>query len=1025
MNITRIAIEKNRITTMLLISILLGGLIAFQQIPRAKDPGFVFRWARVETDFPGAGPERVEQLVTDRLEKVIQEIPELDNISSFSKTGYSSIVLKIKDRYTDMRPIWDDLRRKMEGVRGQLPEGTIGPRVDDEMGDVYGIQLALTGEGYSYAELKEVADDVRDELLYVRDVAKVEIAGAQAERIFVEYNNARLAELGLSPMQLVNILQNRNIIIPGGEIRTGSERMVLEPTGNFESVEDLRRTVISLPGQQEVMHLEDLVHIYRGYVDPPSMKMRFGGVPCLGVAISMREGGNIVHLGERVRKRIAELEETYPIGVEFGTVFFLPDEVDDKVDNFVNSLLQSIGIVLAVMLVTLGLRTGFLVATLIPMAMLMSLMCMSMLGIGLDQVSLGSLIIALGLLVDNAIVMSELTMVQMAGGKKPVEAAVEAARELRVPLLTSSLTTAAAFLPIFLAESMIGEYCRSLFSVTALTLLCSWILALTMIPMLCARFMKVKVGGQEKAFDSGLYRFYRGFLLALLKRRWVTLAGVVVIFFVAMQGFGLIPGIFFPPTEETMFVADFELPLGTPIEITEVVIDEVDRFVAREFATGEERADGVSGWSSFIGGGPPAWSMGGGAAGGSPEYGFMMFHATRHGVVEGLMRRLERFCDERFPNLQTTVRRVGDGPGGEIPVAARIAGRDPAVLFELVEQVKEKLRAIPGTRNVKDDWGERVKKLMVRVNEARARRAGVTNRDIAMSLQAVLNGFIMTEYREADKVIPITLRSVAADRQDIGKLESLNIYSSVTGQAVPLKQVADVEIAWEPSKVLRYNRYKTVTVSCRKEEQVTASEISGQFEPWLAEFAKSWPPGYTYELGGEAEESSEANESLAAKMPIAGLIIVLLLVAQFNSFRRSLIILSTIPLGLIGVVVGLLVGRSYFGFMTFLGVISLAGIVINNAIVLLDRIRIEIQEHGLEPARAVIEAAQRRMRPILLTTLTTIGGLVPLLINGQGMWETMALAIMFGLLFSTMLTLGVVPVLYALLFRVNFRGFRY
>ena len=1019
MDITRLAIVKNRITTMALIAILFGGLVAFEQIPRAKDPGFIFRWASVETDFPGAGPERVEQLVTEPLEKIIQEIPELDNVTSLSKTGFSAITIQIKDRYSDMRPIWDDLRRKMEGARAQLPEGTVGPRVNDELGEVFGVQLAIIGEGYSYAELEEVADELRDELLHVRDVAKVQIVGAQPERIFVEYSNARLAELGVSPLQLVDILQNRNIIISGGELRTGHERLVLEPTGNFESVEDLRRTVVGLPGRQEVIYLEDLVRVYRGYVDPPRTKMRFEGQSCLGLAVSMREGGNIVRLGEGVREKMAELEAVYPIGIEFEEVFFLPDEVDDKVDNFVNSLLQSVGIVLVVMLVTLGLRTGFLVASLIPMAMLMSIMGMGMLGIGLDQVSLASLIIALGMLVDNAIVMSESIMVQMGAGKDPVEAAVDSARELRTPLLVSSLTTAAAFLPIYLADSMMGEYCSSLFSVTTLTLLCSWVLALTMIPMLCARFMKVKVRPDE-GFNSFVYRLYRRFLLGLLGRRWLSAIGTVVVFFAAMQLFGLVPSIFFPPTEDPKFVADLELPLGTPMERTEEMIAQVDRFAAAELVPA-----GVTSWSSFVGGGPPAWAMGKTAKGGSPEYGFAVFYTSTHEVVDELMDRLDRFGNERFPNLQITVRRVGDGPGGDVPVAARISGRDPDVLFGLVEGVKEKLRSIPGTRNVKDDWGERVKKLIVDIDAVRARRAGLTNRDVAVSLQGVFSGFYPTQYREDDEVIPIALRSIAADREDVGKLESLNIYSSATGQSVPLKQVADVEIAWEPSKILHYNRYKTVTVSCRKEEAVTAAQIGAQFEPWLAEYSQSWPAGYSYEMGGEAEESSEANESLAAKMPIAGFIILLLLVGQFNSFRRPLIILSTIPLGLIGVAIGLLVGGSYFGFMTFLGVISLAGIVINNAIVLLDRIRIEIEENGLEPQQAIVEAAQRRLRPILLTTATTMGGLVPLLINGQGMWETMALAIMFGLLFSTVLTLGVVPVLYALFFRVSFRGFEY
>ncbi len=451
----------------------------------------------------------------------------------------------------------------------------------------------------------------------------------------------------------------------------------------------------------------------------------------------------------------------------------------------------------------------------------------------------------------------------------------------------------------------------------------------------------------------------------------------------------------------------------------------MDSFIAEELQVGASRREGITSWSSFAGVGPPSWSIGLGPKGGSPEYAFMLYHTTSHEILEDVMARLETFCNARYHDLQTTVRRMSEGPPVDIPVAVRVSGRDTDGLFSIVERLKAKLASIPGTKLVDDDWGPRVKKLLVNINEARARRAWVTNRDIAMSLQAGLKGFVTTQYREEDKAIPIALRSVAADRKDIGKLESLNVYSQATGRHVPLKQVADIELAWEPSRILRYNRYRTVTVSCRKEVHVTASEISKAFVSWLVEESEGWGTGYSYELGGEAEESAEANNSINEKLPIAGLIIVLLLVGQFNSFRRPFIILCTIPLGMIGVVVGLLIGQSYFGFMTFLGVISLAGIVINNAIVLLDRIRIEIEENGLDPQRAIFEAAQRRLRPILLTTVTTIGGLSPLLISGGGMWETMALAIMFGLLFATVLTLGVVPVLYALLFRVRFGGFQY
>ena len=443
MNITRAAIEKNRITAVALLIILFAGLAAYGNMSRAEDPGFIVRTAQVVTVFPGASPERIEMLVTDKLEKVIQEMPELDFVKSDSKTGVSVLLVNIKESYKDMRPIWDDLRRKVDRAAGDLPEDVIGPIVNDEFGDVFGTVIALTGEGFTPAELKDIADEVRDELLLIEEVAKVDVYGAQEERIFVEYNNARLAELGFSPLQMAQILTSRNIIIPGGEVTAGTERIVLEPSGNFETVDDLRRTVISLPGRSEVVYLDDIANIYRGYIDPPRSMLRANGDTALAIAVSLREGGNIIALGENVKATIARLQTVYPIGIEFDFVAFQPDEVDKKVDDFVGNLRLAIIVVVAVMLLFLGLRTGLVVASLIPMAIIMAFLVMSVFKIGLDQVSLASLIIALGLLVDNAIVMVESIMVQMSEGKSAVQASVDSASELRFPLLVASLTTAA------------------------------------------------------------------------------------------------------------------------------------------------------------------------------------------------------------------------------------------------------------------------------------------------------------------------------------------------------------------------------------------------------------------------------------------------------------------------------------------------------------------------------------------------------------------------------------------------------
>lgn len=1027
MNLTRLAIEKDRITFVVLAVVVLAGLQAYVGMPQSEDPGFTIRTAMVITYFPGASPGRVEQLVTDKLEKAIQEMPEVDVINSQSKNGVSIIIVDIQERYTEMRPIWDSLRRKVERAAGELPDGIRGPNVNDEFGDVFGTVINLTGDGYTYAELKDLADDVRDELLLIEEVAKVEIHGEQEERVFVEYNNARLAELGLSPGQLKSILESRNIINPGGQIRTAYEEIVLEPSGNFESVEDLKRTIISLPGRDELIYLEDVAEIYRGYVDPPQRRMHASGEPGLALAISMREGGNILALGDAVEAAVARLQASYPHGVDFEFTQFQAGEVEKKVSDFVGNLVQAVAIVMLVMLVSLGVRTGLVVASLIPMAIVMSFIFMSLFDVGINSMSLAALIIALGLLVDNAIVMSESIMVQVAEGRSVKEAAITSAAELRAPLLVSSLTTAAAFLPIFLAESAVGEYTAALFQVVTITLLCSWVLALTMIPWLCVLFLKVR-RRTEGGFDTPFYARYRGALLAGLRRPWVSIALVALAFFGTLQLFGFIPAIFFPPNERSTLTAELYLPTGTPLARTQSVVEEVEDFIAGtlvasadEIAAGRE---GVTNWATFIGEGAPRFFLSYGPEQASPEYAILVVNASSRDYVDTAVAELREFC-KRFPGLKAKIEPLPLGPPAGDPIEVRISGRDIDTIFGLVDQVKAHLEGLEGPRNVSDDWGARSKKLLVKINEARAQRAGVTNQDIAVSLQTVLSGITTTEYREEDKVIPVTLRSVGADRLDLQKLDSVNVFSQATGRSVPLKQVADLEVAWQPAKVRHRDRLRTVTVAADLDPGFTAIAVNKQLVPLLERDRAQWPLGYSYEIGGEDEASQEANASIAAKLPIAGMIIVILLVLQFNSLRRPAIILITIPLGLIGVVVGLLVMRSYFGFMTLLGIISLAGIVINNAIVLIDRIEIEMRDNGLSPRRAIVESAQRRLRPIVLTTLTTLAGLIPLYIGGGIMYRPLAVTIMFGLAFATVLTLGVVPILYALFFRVDFSGFSY
>ena len=1019
MSLTRLAIEYDRVTTVVVILAIIGGLTCYQIMPRDEDPGFTIHTAMVTSFFPGASPERVEQLVTDKLEKAIQEIPELDKVRSESRPGVSLVWVDIQEQYRDLQPIWDKLRRKMNDAKRRLPPGTIGPFVNDEFGDVFGIIITITGDGFSYADLKTVADETRDRLLHLPDTAKVALYGTQDERVFVEYKNARLAELGLSPYHLVSILESRNILLSGGRISTENERIVLEPTGNFENIDDLRKTVISLPGRKGMVYLGDVVTIRRGYIDPPEDRMHTSGVHSVGLGISLRSGGNIIRQGQMVRSTIERLQSAYPWGLEYHIVAFQPDVVDRKVNEFADTLLQAIGLVLLVMILAMGIRMGFLVASLIPVTILGTVVLMWILNIGLDQVSLSSLIIALGMLVDNAIVMVESIVVLMSGGKSGIEAAEEAASELAVPLLSSSLTTAAAFLPIYLAQSTTGEYTNAIFKVVTMTLLCSWILSLTMTPLLCVLVLKKRREGRDRRYDCFTYRSYRWLLTKVIRWRLLTLAVVSIVFYFAIMEMRNVPFIFFPPREGSVFTAEFSLPPGTPIERTEKVIQRLENFISKELAVSDVRNEGIENWVSFIGRSAPRFVLTHAPIVSTPENAMIVFNTTSQKIISSMISRMEKHCFDHYPDLDFTLKRIKNGPPIRYPIEMKISGPNLAHLFEITESFKTWMEGHPGLKNIQDDWGRRSKKLKVKVNQPRARRAGVSSRDIALSLQTGLSGIETTQFREGDKTIPIVLRSEESEHQDIEKLDTINVFSQQMGHSVPLKQVADMEVVWQPAKIKRLNRKRTVAATAELQPGYTAAQITKEFQSWLEKEKSKWPFGYSFTLGGEMAESGKANLSIMVQLPVALAIILLLLVTQFNSIRQTIIILATIPLGMIGVTIGLVVMESYFGFMTLLGVVSLSGIVVNNAIVLLDRIRIEREINDLDGHEAIIVSAQRRLRPILLTTATTIGGLVPLYTSGGAMWQPMAVAIMFGLGFSTLLTLGVVPVLYALFYGIR------
>jgi len=1017
MNITRLAIDNNRTSFVLFFILMFAGFQAFIDMPRAYDPGFIIRTAQVVTYFPGANPSRVEQLVTDQLEKVVQEIPELDFVNSESRTGVSIISVNIKESYKNMRPIWDDLRRKIEDAETDLPEGIQPSVVNDDFGDVYGIVATLSGEGYSYAQLKETADEVRDRFLHIDDVSKVEIIGEQEERIFVEYNNARLGELGISPSQLSAILQSRNILISGGSITQKDETIELQPSGNFDTLDDIKHTLIQIPGSSQLVYLKDIASVTRGYVDPATVKTRYNNQAVLAIALSMREGGNNIRMGQEVKQAIDELHANYPIGIDLNLVNFSPLEVQNKVKSFVTNLIQAILVVAAVMLFTLGFRTGLIVSLLIPASMLMSFLVMSFIDIGIDQISLAALIIALGMLVDNGIVMSESIMGQMRNGKPPIDAAVSSAQELYLPLLTSSLTTAAAFLPIYLAESNVGEFTSSLFVVVSITLLSSWLFSLTIIPMLCMMFLKVEL--KKDDYSSRLFKNYRWFLGWVLNHRKLSLSAVATLFIVSLLFFKLIPSVFFPPSDRNYFTVELEMPLATEIAKTESIVKDFERYITAELQVSDKREQGVVDWIAYVGSGGVRFVLSHTPESPSSNYALMIINVTDYRLIDEMMDKINTYGFNQYPDLVIKSKKIESGAPVNNPVEVRISGKNEEQLFQLVNQVRKKISSMNGIGQVSNDWGQQIKLLNVNINQARALRSGVSSEDVAVSLQAGLTGLKLSEFREEEDSIPIYLRSNSADFEDIQRLNSLAIYSKSTGDSVPLLQVADVDVIWQASKILRRDRIKTVVLGAQINTSVTSADVFAKLTPWLEEQSNNWPVGYSYELGGDAESSAKGNQSISEKLPIAALIILFLLVSQFNSIRKPLIILATIPLGLIGVIWGLLIAKSFFGFMTLLGIISLAGIVINNAIVLLERIKIELENKQNSDFENIIIAAQKRLTPILLTTATTVLGLIPLYLGGGEMWEPLAVSIMAGLLFSTLLTLIVVPLLFAVLFKVK------
>ena len=1029
MNLTQFSINKNRITFTILGTILILGLVLYQTLSRDSMPPYTIRVASVISQFPGASPERVEQLVTDKIEKIGQELPELKEITSTSRTGISIVNISLKDEVKPekLQAVWDRLRRKLNNVQG-LPQNVQPFLQDDGVGEVYGIAVGLISDGFSYSEMKKYADKIKDDLIKLPDAAKVELGGVQEERVFVEFDNAKLKEYGLSASKLQNIIGVTNILSSGGEINVNDERIILEPTGNFNTLDDLKKILIPVGANgSQLLALEDITTIKKGYITPSKQKVSVNGKNAISFHINLKKGANIIKLGNEINLLLEESKVNLPVGLELQRLASLDTYIDVKISDFVTNLLQSIIIVLLVMLLFLGIRSGLVIASLIPVVVIMTLMLMGLLNIGLNQISLAALIMALGMMVDNAIVVAETIMVKLENGIEKKRAAIEACSELFMPLLISTLTTSAAFLAFFLAESVMGDIVGPIFVVISLALLSSWILSLTVITLFCYLFLKVTPKSEkkpsivDKTIDK-LKRYYKDLILIALLNKWKVIFTIIGMFMLSLYGFTKLSFVFFPDSDRNMITIDVNLPLGTKIEATTKVIQSIEAYMKDSLQVSDVRKEGILDWSSYTGQGPESYDLGYSPDEANSSYAHILVNTSSATLNNKLIEAIDTYCFNKFPNAAIKVGPLGAGGGGT-PIEIKVSGENPDELFKISEKIKLQLTAINGTKNVKDDWGPKSKKFIVNINQNRAQLAGITSQDIAVSLQTVLSGFRTGEYREEDKSIPIIMRSDSSQEQTLASLETLSVYSQNSGKSVPLLQVASVEPVWQYSKIKRLNLSKTINISSELKAEGNASEITAILTPWIIEEAKNWPKGYKYQFGGDAKSSSDNMGAVAAYLPLSGFIILLLLIIQFNSFRKMTMVTLTIPLGVIGVVFGLLVFNEPFGFMPFLGVISLAGIIINNAIVLIDRIETEQKVIKRNDNDAIIAACLQRFRPILLATFTTVLGLIPLYLSGGEMWEGMAVSIMVGLLFGTIITLLFIPSLYSVLYKVNYKTY--
>lgn len=1012
MNIAELTINNKIIAWVVIAILLVGGILSFSKLGKLEDPTFTIKEALVITHYPGVRAKQVADEVSEKLELAIQQMPQVDYIKSTNAFGLSIITVNIKEKYdaNTLPQVWDELRRKVRDTQASLPSGVLPSIVNDAFGDVYGILLSITGDGYSYAELKELADMLKKELSLVKNVAKVIIWGEQDEAIYIEISRSKLAKMGIGMDVIRNTLATQNKVIPAGVIQVGRDYIKINPTGNILNVEDIANLNIIDPVSGTIFELEDIATIRRGYKEPIQEIFRYNNKQALSLGISIVEGGNVVNLGEDIKKKLSTLESRIPIGFEINYINNQPEDVTSSINNFIVSFIEAVIIVIVVLLLFMGLRSGLLIGLVLSLTVFGTFIVMDFYAINLQRISLGALIIALGMLVDNAIVVTEGMLIRLQMGEDRLEAAKKVISQNMMPLLGATVIAVLAFAAIGASQNAAGEFTRSLFYVMMISLLLSWVTAITITPLFCHDYLKVdpKKQANSDPYQGIVFITYKKVLELSLRFKYVSVVLILTLLGSALFLFLQLKGSFFPPSTKTQLLLHYYLPEGSDISSTSNDMNQLEKHLLSD-----ER---VLSTSSFIGNPAPRFMLTF-----NPDttptksYGMLIVQVKESQDIDTLSPELVKYMLNNFPDAEPKIKRIMIGPPNDADIEVRFSGADPKILRELSQKAQNIFRDTKDAASIRDNWRQKTKEIRPQYSEVGARKAQISKKDFNTALELATTGSIIGTLREDDKLIPIISRYRENERVNVHNLQHLQIFSETTRQTVPIMQViSDIKLEWSDALVQKRDRKYTITASCEASNGTLASEILADLQTQIESIAL--PEGYEMQWGGELESSQDAQIAMASNLPLTFFAMLFILVLLFNSIRLPIIIFLTVPLTLIGVALGLYLTNLPFSFMAMLGFLSLVGMQIKNSIVLVDQINTNLTE-GYETYDAIIHASLSRMRPVMMAAITTVLGMIPLV--SDAFFSGMAVTIMAGLSFAAVLTLLVLPVFYAVAFNVK------